>query len=229
MARAARRPGRPSPNADVAARSRPIAADQRVVGVRRPAPSGRRRPATTRASARRSAPARRSGRAGRGTGCRARAAAAASAARHRAARPRRPRTGRGRAPARAQQRRRDARSRGWRRRRCGTARSRGARIDAAILAVVVLPLVAETTAEPRGSRARQPLDRVGRRAAAAACRAASCRRRARVRARAPPPAGRAPTRPEQHRGARSDGQEQLGIDIGQPLLQAAPRLLLGAS
>ena len=128
-------------------------ADLRVVAVHDERRVARGAPATACAPARRRrARARRSGRAGRGRGCRGRRPAAARARRPRAAPPRPPRTARARRRARrAASRRR--RRRGSRRSGCARAARDRRRISAAIAAVVVLPFVAEMSAEPSGSRA----------------------------------------------------------------------------
>ena len=196
--------------------------------ARRPAGRRRRhervpaaRPATSAAPAiGRPARARRSGRAGRGTGCRAPARGAGAPRRPPAARPRRPRTGPtwpapgGRAAPRR------CPNRGWRRRAlrqrsCAAAAS----TDAAIFAVVVLPLVAETTVERR--RAAPPAGRSRRR---------DSQQQLPGQRRAAAGAGAA------GRGGRRPGDGDLGpedarrraragalVDLGQPRLQPAPR------
>ena len=156
---------------------RPVAttgqlADLRVVAVDdedRLDGSGRRSPPAPR----RCAPARRSGRAGRGRDCRA--------ARRAAARGGRPPEGafvdleQPEVGVRCASRVEATPETRFAPERFQASRRNGARISAAIAVVVVLPFVAETTAAPSRSarRARRsPLDRASR----AACRAASCRR-----------------------------------------------------
>ena len=96
--------------------------------------------------------ARRSGRAGRETGFRARPRAARGGSPPRAARPRPPRTGPARRPGRRAAPKPRPETRFAPARLCAS-RTEGSRIRAAIAAVVVLPFVAETSADPRGSRA----------------------------------------------------------------------------
>ena len=144
--------GSSSPKRSRRSRSRRQVADLRVVGVRHDV--GRRvevaRPPG--ASARRRAPARRSGRAGRGRGCRGRPhagctrrATSGSAASSTSNSPSSASRAESRVEATPESRFAPARL--WAR------RSRGERIAAAIAAVVVLPFVAETSTEPSGSRA----------------------------------------------------------------------------
>ena len=112
-----------------------------------------------RASARRPAPARRSGRAGRGTGCRGRARAAAAARATSGSAPRRPRRARARASGareRAPRRRPDTRFAPG-----SVVRERAPRrrISATIAVVVVFPFVAETSADPSRQPRREPVER----------------------------------------------------------------------
>ncbi len=130
---------------------------QRIVDVvdhRRTEPR-RRRPWS--ASGRRSAPARRSGRAGRETGCPAPGARGEERRPRRAAPPRRPRTGpprRGRPPAARMPRRRSRLAPPALRH---SRRPSASSTAAAILAVVVLPLVAEITVVDVSRPASRPI------------------------------------------------------------------------
>ena len=133
-------------------RSRADRCDQRVVGVGDHRGSGRQAGRPRRASARRSAPARRSGRAGRGTGCRAPASAAAASAHT----PVSAASSTSNSPSSAGRRPRSSAEAtpgvevgagGVAAQRAGEARAR----TAAILAVVVLPFVAETHGRARAA------------------------------------------------------------------------------
>ena len=156
-------------------------ADLRIVARSRRAWSPREAPPRPPASARRSAPARRSGRAGRGTGCPGTPPAAGPAARSRETPPsstsNRPSSApRASSRVEATPETRFAPELLW------ASRTRGRRIAATNAAVVVLPFVAEIATGP-GSRAasgRERRDRSWR----GSCRAASCRRRGRRGARA---------------------------------------------
>ena len=83
-------------------------------------------------------------------------------------------------------------------------------------------------AEPPSSARRQPRDGVGLPCAAAACRAASCRRRGRSAATPQPPPGRPPPSAGKGSRERERALQELLVDLSEPLLQPVPRFGLAS-